>query len=129
MKIRCKLIREGGTLIDIDGTEYHFADNGKGDHVVEVANPEHAKRLLSISEAYVAHGEKAVKTEANIDSGNGGNQDAGNEGNADQTGIESMDKPALLALAAEHRIEVNPATPISALRKKLAKAIPAKAAE
>ncbi len=119
MKIRCKLIREGGTTIDIDGEEYHFADDGKGNHVAEVSNKAHIKCLLSIKEAYVAHGDKPAADEADEEE-----QDEGND-----IDLKVMDKEALLAMAEEKQIEVNPDTPLPALRKKLAKAIAAKAAE
>ena len=119
MKIRCKLIREGGTTIDIDGDEYHFADDGKGNHVAEVSNKAHIKHLLSIKEAYVAHGGNIAAEEPD--------EEKRDEG--DDNDLKSMDKDSLLALAEEKQIEVNPDTPLPALRKKLAKSIAAKAAE
>lgn len=50
--IECKLIREGGTRVEIENTEYHFAPYTDGAHVCEVANEEHADRFLSIREGY-----------------------------------------------------------------------------
>ena len=52
MKIECKNKREGGSLIDIGGTEYHFQPLADGAHVADVANEEHVERFLSIPEAY-----------------------------------------------------------------------------
>lgn len=52
MKVQCKLIREGGTKVDIDNIEYHFKPNAKSEHVAEVTNKEHLARFLSISEGY-----------------------------------------------------------------------------
>lgn len=52
MKIECKNKREGGSLIDIGGTEYHFKPQADGAHVADVAYEEHVERFLSIPEAY-----------------------------------------------------------------------------
>ena len=56
MTIKCLLKREGGTKVDIDGVEYHFAPNEDGDHVCEVSNKKHIARFLSIPEGYEIHG-------------------------------------------------------------------------
>lgn len=52
MKIECKLIREGGTKVELDGVEYHFAPGPDGKHVAEVTDKTHIQRFLSIGEAY-----------------------------------------------------------------------------
>lgn len=65
--IESKLIREGGTHVDIGGTEYYFAPNDEGAHVCEVVNEDHADRFLSIPEGYRlyrAQAKAAVKIEA-----------------------------------------------------------------
>jgi hypothetical protein len=52
MQIECILLREGGTLAEIGGTEYHFIPNTAGAHVAEVEDKAHIQRFLSIGEAY-----------------------------------------------------------------------------
>ena len=52
MKIECILRREGGSKIELCGTEYHFAPLDDGAHVADVENEAHQDRFLSISEAY-----------------------------------------------------------------------------
>lgn len=52
MKLLCKLIRNGGTEVEIDGTTYHFTPDKDGVHTCEVKNQAHAKLLLGIPEAY-----------------------------------------------------------------------------
>lgn len=52
MKIECKNKREGGSIIDIGGTDYHFKPQADGAHVADVAYEEHVERFLSIPEAY-----------------------------------------------------------------------------
>jgi len=52
MKIECKNKREGGSVIDIGGVEYHFKPQADGAHVADVAYEEHIERFLSIPEAY-----------------------------------------------------------------------------
>ncbi len=57
MKIQCLGIRTGGTKVDIDGLEYHFAPLEDGAHVAEVTDEAHIDRFLSISDHYkVYHG-------------------------------------------------------------------------
>lgn len=48
MKIKCPVIREGGSFVEVFGTEYHFAPQLDGCHVADVENAEHQDRLLSI---------------------------------------------------------------------------------
>ena len=50
--IRCKIIREGGSVIDIGKKEYNFKPNEKGDHVAEVTDESHIGRFLSIERGY-----------------------------------------------------------------------------
>lgn len=52
MKIECKLKRDGGSKIDLDNTEYHFAPGADGAHVAEVEDDEHVARFLAIPEGY-----------------------------------------------------------------------------
>lgn len=58
MKIQCLLKREGGTKIELGGTEYHFKLQEDGTHVAEVTEQSHINRLLSIKEAYRQAGEQ-----------------------------------------------------------------------
>ena len=48
MKLSCPVIREGGSFVELWGTEYLFAPMPDGCHVAEVENPEHQDRFLSI---------------------------------------------------------------------------------
>lgn len=57
MKIECILKREGGSKVEIGGTEYHFAPQADGAHVAEVSNNGHIQRFLSIPEGYRIYGE------------------------------------------------------------------------
>ncbi len=50
--IECKLHREGGSHVELGGIDYHFKPNEFGHHVADVADDDHADRLLSITEAY-----------------------------------------------------------------------------
>ena len=54
--IRCKITREGGSKVALDGIEYHFkprSDLGAYNvHVAEVEKKEHINRLLQISDGY-----------------------------------------------------------------------------
>jgi len=60
MLIECTIKRTGGTKLTIGATNYHFkpvnVDDEEAPHVCEVADGAHAKRLLSIKEAYKASG-------------------------------------------------------------------------
>ena len=47
MRIECKLHREGGTKVEIDGTEYHFEPQADGTHAADVTNEDHIARFLS----------------------------------------------------------------------------------
>jgi hypothetical protein len=61
MLIESKLKREGGTLVTLGEEEYHFQDNGKGNHVCEVKDEAHIAKFLSIKEGYFEHGKKPAK--------------------------------------------------------------------
>lgn len=50
--IESKIQRKGGTLVDLDGTTYHFTPDAKGRHVAVVSNPEHIAKFLQIPEGY-----------------------------------------------------------------------------
>lgn len=52
MKIECKLQRQGGTHVELEGTKYHFAPQPDGAHVADVLKEAHQDRFLSISEGY-----------------------------------------------------------------------------
>lgn len=52
MQIECILKREGGTVAEIGGIDYHFEPLADGAHVAEVENDDHVDRFLSISEGY-----------------------------------------------------------------------------
>ncbi|KEP68814.1 hypothetical protein DL1_08485 [Thioclava dalianensis] len=52
MEIRCKIERKGGSLVTLEGANYAFTPNDQGDHVADVKNNSHIKRLLSITEGY-----------------------------------------------------------------------------
>jgi hypothetical protein len=52
MKIKCILLRQGGTHVELRGTNYHFAPQADGQHVAEVTDEAHIARFLSIPEAY-----------------------------------------------------------------------------
>jgi hypothetical protein len=77
--IECKLHRAGGSIIPLDGIEYHFAPQADGSHVANVENEEHIDRFLSITEAYrlyrgavaapAAPAEATAAPEAQADSG------------------------------------------------------------
>lgn len=57
MKIVCKVIREGGSKVEMaDGKKYHFKPDPKNNdlHIADVEDAAHIERLLSITEAYVA---------------------------------------------------------------------------
>lgn len=64
MKIVCTIKRKLGTHTKMpdDGTVYHFLPNERGDHVAEVTNPAHIKRLLEI-DVYLPYGEPAPVAE------------------------------------------------------------------
>jgi trimethylamine:corrinoid methyltransferase-like protein len=67
-RIECKLIREGGTVVELGGNTYHFApasDAEGAPHVCDVKDDEHVDRFLAISEAYrLERKEPAVKGKA-----------------------------------------------------------------
>ena len=48
MKLSCPVIREGGSFVELWGTEYHFVPMPDGCHVAQVDNPEHQDRFLEI---------------------------------------------------------------------------------
>ncbi len=48
MKIECKIRRQGGSLITLDGERYHFAPDDLGRHVAEVTQQAHIDRFLEI---------------------------------------------------------------------------------
>ena len=48
MKLSCPVIRDGGSFVELWGTEYHFSPMPDGCHVAEVENPKHQDRFLEI---------------------------------------------------------------------------------
>lgn len=52
MKLECILHRPGGTTVDLDGQQYHFAPTEEGPHACEIENEDHIDRLLAIPEGY-----------------------------------------------------------------------------
>ena len=48
MKLSCPVIRDGGSFVELWGTEYHFAPMPDCCHVAEIENPEHQDRFLEI---------------------------------------------------------------------------------
>lgn len=48
MKLSCPVIRDGGSIVELWGVEYHFAPMPDGFHVAQVDNPEHQDRFLEI---------------------------------------------------------------------------------
>lgn len=72
MLIRSKILREGGTKVTLDATEYHFKPRpGTSAHVCDVLDKHHVNRFLAISEGYelfdtelTTSPAKATKTEA-----------------------------------------------------------------
>lgn len=48
MLLVCPVIRDGGSKVDLWGTEYHFKPQPDGCHVAEVTNEKHQDRLLEI---------------------------------------------------------------------------------
>lgn len=64
MKIECILKREGGSVVDLGGIEYHFEPLADGAHVADVEDKAHIDRFLSISEGYkLYHGKDTPKGE------------------------------------------------------------------
>lgn len=64
MKIECILKREGGSVVDLGGIEYHFEPVADGAHVADVEDKAHIDRFLSISEGYkLYHGKETPKGE------------------------------------------------------------------
>ena len=67
MKIQCILKREGGSVVDIGGIQYHFEPVADGAHVAEVSDEAHIDRFLSIADAYkVYHGSEEPKGQPTV---------------------------------------------------------------
>lgn len=67
MKIQSILIREGGTITEIDGLQYHFEPLEDGAHVAEVSVEAHIDRFLAIPEGYKAyHGKLTPEGEPTV---------------------------------------------------------------
>ena len=64
--IECLIKRQGGSIIELDDSKYHFKPNGDGDHVCDVPNEGHAAVLLAIDTAY-----RPYDLDSNADAGHG----------------------------------------------------------
>lgn len=67
MLIKSLIKRDGGTVVDIAGINYHFAPDDSGEHVCDVSD-EHADIFLDIIEGYEQvkiKAQKKAKTETN----------------------------------------------------------------
>ena len=64
--IECLIKRQGGSIIELDDSKYHFKPNGDGDHVCDVPNEGHAAILLAIDTAY-----RPYALDSNSDAGTG----------------------------------------------------------
>ena len=64
--IECLIKRQGGSIIELDDSKYHFKPNGDGDHVCDVPNEGHAAILLAIDTAY-----RPYDLDSNADAGHG----------------------------------------------------------
>lgn len=61
MLIQSKLLREGGTVIEVGGQAIHFTPNERGDHVAEVTDPAIIHRLVrEIPEGFCAYGNEKL---------------------------------------------------------------------
>ncbi len=52
MLIECKIHREGGTRVDVNGVEWHFKADAFGRHICDVTDSKVADILLGIPEGY-----------------------------------------------------------------------------
>lgn len=117
MLIQSKLKREGGTIVVLGDTEYHFKDDGKGNHVCKVDDEAHIARFLSITEGYHEAGKKAGKqsppAEENNDDEDALPEDPSTWTNkqanewAKAQNLNPVNKPNLLDFAATKGIEVD----------------------
>ncbi|WP_296763708.1 hypothetical protein [Sediminimonas sp.] len=88
MLIRSKILREGGTKVVLDDTEYHFkpeADEPEA-HICDVKNAAHRARLLSIKDGFCIHTQKTAEQKAEAKAAEKEAQDA--EDAADADGLE-----------------------------------------
>lgn len=64
MKIESLIQRAKGTVVEFPGATYHFKpEQPGGPHVADVADEDHADRLLSIPEGYRAAGKSKPATQ------------------------------------------------------------------
>lgn len=64
MKLACPVLRDGGSKVELWGTEYFFAPQPDGEHVAEVADPKHQDRLLECGYRIYRPGAKQKPAEA-----------------------------------------------------------------
>ena len=64
--IECLIKRQGGSIIELGDSKYHFKPNGDGNHVCDVPNEGHAAILLAIDNAY-----RPYALDSNSDAGTG----------------------------------------------------------
>lgn len=62
MIIESLIKREGGSVITLDGAEYHFEPNSKGDHVCSITEQQHVNRLLSIKDGFAKYEQESNPT-------------------------------------------------------------------
>lgn len=52
LMIECKLIRKGGSIVDLPGGPYHFKPGTDGAHVCAISDPDDIAALLGIKDGY-----------------------------------------------------------------------------
>ena len=62
--IQSKIIRKGGTIVELQGGTYHFTPNAAGDHVAQVSDPDDVATLLAIKEGYCIYRAKPAPVAA-----------------------------------------------------------------
>ncbi len=110
MLIESKLLREGGTKVELYGVEYHFRPTREGAHVCEVAAEDAVDRFLAIAEGYRLFrgketflAEPASKEPAATESLIVGPLPAGSPVNLDQMDRDQLlDYAALLGMRKPH---------------------------
>lgn len=100
MKIECRIPRPKGTKVTFGGTVYHFKPEFPGGpHVADVADKNHAARLLEIPEGYRAVAETVAPKPEVPDTPAGahvlqGDGDAGEAGGSDGLPAEPRSESA-----------------------------------
>jgi hypothetical protein len=93
--IRCKIRRLNGTVVDLDGTKYHFKpidnDDPASEHVCNVMDPKHQARFLSIPESFVFH-RATGEAEPETDTDSVSDPDEKIVSDEDQPGYDAMQR-------------------------------------